>query len=269
MKTIQRTTRSVQCTSELRNAPVCSSLRHPQVAAPRRAQLNKSSSSVAGARPFAAAPQQQARSSIRTNAASTLSKATVVEQSNTPLDIVFVSAEVSPWSKTGGLGDVVGGLPIELAKRGHRVITISPRRVGQHDFAVLRMISVHSIDRSAAVLLPDLSFYSDLVRATPDVYYARCRYDQYSDGWDTNTSINIDGEDVRYFHAVKKGVHRVFIDHPTFLAKVWGKTGAKLYGPRSGADYVDNQARFSLFCKAAIEATRTLPFGPVSGDPLV
>lgn len=34
-----------------------------------------------------------------------------------PLNIVFISAEVAPWSKTGGLGDVVGGLPVELAKR--------------------------------------------------------------------------------------------------------------------------------------------------------
>lgn len=40
---------------------------------------------------------------------------------------VFMSAEVAPWSKTGGLGDVVGALPIELAKRGHNVITIAPR----------------------------------------------------------------------------------------------------------------------------------------------
>lgn len=28
-----------------------------------------------------------------------------------PLKIVFVSAEVAPWSKTGGLGDVAGALP--------------------------------------------------------------------------------------------------------------------------------------------------------------
>jgi len=131
-----------------------------------------------------------------------------------PLDIIFVSAEVAPWSKTGGLGDVVSGLPIELAKRGHNVITISPR------------------------------------------------YDQYAEAWDTNVVVDIDGEPVRFFHAVQKGVHRVFVDHPCFLAKVWGKTGAKLYGPRSGADFVDNQQRFRLFNKAAIEAARALPFGP-------
>jgi granule-bound starch synthase len=43
------------------------------------------------------------------------------------MNIVFVSAEVAPWSKTGGLGDVLGGLPPALAARGHRVMTVSPR----------------------------------------------------------------------------------------------------------------------------------------------
>lgn len=32
-----------------------------------------------------------------------------------------------------------------------------------------------------------------------------------------------------------------------FLAKVWGQTGSKLYGAKSGADYVDNQRRFRIF----------------------
>jgi hypothetical protein len=44
-----------------------------------------------------------------------------------PLDIVFVSAEVAPWSKTGGLGDVMGALPQAMAERGHRVMVVSPR----------------------------------------------------------------------------------------------------------------------------------------------
>lgn len=130
------------------------------------------------------------------------------------MGIVFVSSEVSPWSKTGGLGDVVGSLPIELAKRGHKVFTIAPR------------------------------------------------YDQYWDAWDTSITAKVLGEEVRFFHSIKKGVHRVWIDHPWFLAKVDGVTGAKLYGEKSGADFVDNQKRFALFCKACIESLTTLPFMP-------
>ena len=39
-------------------------------------------------------------------------------------------------------------------------------------------------------------------------------------------------------------------------------TGAKLYGSKSGADYIDNQKRFKLFCEAALQALRVLPFAP-------
>ena len=41
--------------------------------------------------------------------------------------IVFVTAEAAPYSKTGGLGDVCGSLPVALARRGHRVMVVSPR----------------------------------------------------------------------------------------------------------------------------------------------
>jgi granule-bound starch synthase len=131
-----------------------------------------------------------------------------------PMKLVFVSAEIAPWSKSGGLGDVVGALPIELASRGHRVMTVAPR------------------------------------------------YDQYSDAWDTSVMVDIDGYAIRYFHTVEKGVDRAWVDHPMFLAKVRGLTGSMLYGKSSGADYSDNQKRFGVFCKSAIEATRVLPFGP-------
>ncbi|GAY45807.1 hypothetical protein CUMW_092200 [Citrus unshiu] len=130
------------------------------------------------------------------------------------LNILFVGTEVAPWSKTGGLGDVLGGLPPALAANGHRVMTIAPR------------------------------------------------YDQYKDAWDTDVVIELKVGDkiekVRFFHCHKRGVDRVFVDHPWFLAKVWGKTQSKIYGPRTGEDYQDNQLRFSLLCQAALEAPRIL-----------
>lgn len=130
------------------------------------------------------------------------------------MNLVFVGAEVGPWSKTGGLGDVLGGLPPVLAGNGHRVMTVSPR------------------------------------------------YDQYKDAWDTDVSVELKVGDrietVRFFHCYKRGVDRVFVDHPLFLEKVWGKTESKLYGPKTGTDYKDNQLRFSLLCQAALEAPRVL-----------
>lgn len=130
------------------------------------------------------------------------------------MNLVFVGAEVSPWSKTGGLGDVLGGLPPAMAANGHRVMTVSPR------------------------------------------------YDQYKDAWDTSVVVEVKigdrTENVRLFHCYKRGVDRVFVDHPLFLSKVWGKTGSKIYGPLAGEDYVDNELRFSLLCQAALEAPRVL-----------
>lgn len=92
-------------------------------------------------------------------------------------------------------------------------------------------------------------------------------------------------ETVRFFHCYKRGVDRVFVDHPMFvekvsmqcsdellrvtakltlmicftgsyvcndvLPKVWGKTKSKIYGPDAGTDYQDNQLRFSLLCQVS------------------
>eukprot|EP00854_Cymbomonas_tetramitiformis_P018456 gene18456-22023_t len=43
------------------------------------------------------------------------------------MNVVVVASECAPWSKTGGLGDVVGALPKALSKRGHRVMVVAPR----------------------------------------------------------------------------------------------------------------------------------------------
>ena len=51
------------------------------------------------------------------------------------MSLVFVASEVAPWSKTGGLGDVMGSLPAALAERGHRVMVVAPR-YGEYEDAV-------------------------------------------------------------------------------------------------------------------------------------
>ncbi|CAK9008882.1 Granule-bound starch synthase 1 [Durusdinium trenchii] len=131
--------------------------------------------------------------------------------------LVFVTGEVAPFSKTGGLGEAMDGLPIALAALGHRCMVISPR------------------------------------------------YDQYSEAWDTGYwgSVTMGGkqESVHFFHTYKQKVDYVFVDHPTFLERVNGLTGSKLYGPEWGKDFADNQARFAYFCKAALKAIQELPLG--------
>ncbi|KAI3974388.1 hypothetical protein MKX01_031057 [Papaver californicum] len=87
-------------------------------------------------------------------------------------------------------------------------------------------------------------------------------YDKYKDAWDTNVSVEMKIGDiietVRFFRCYKRGVDRVFVDHPLFLEKVWGKTGSKIYGPNAGSDYQDNQLRFCLLSLADLEAPRIL-----------
>lgn len=48
-------------------------------------------------------------------------------QGREKLKILFVSAEVTPFAKTGGLADVAGSLPLSLASMGHDVRVVMPR----------------------------------------------------------------------------------------------------------------------------------------------
>ena len=47
--------------------------------------------------------------------------------SNKKLKILFVSAEMSPFAKTGGLADVAGSLPKALAEMGHDIRVVMPK----------------------------------------------------------------------------------------------------------------------------------------------
>ncbi|MFH1856503.1 MAG: glycogen synthase GlgA [Candidatus Omnitrophota bacterium] len=54
------------------------------------------------------------------------------------MKILFVSPEVVPFAKTGGLADVAGTLPIELSSLGHNVKTFMPyyRQIKKQDFGI-------------------------------------------------------------------------------------------------------------------------------------
>ncbi|XP_047322110.1 soluble starch synthase 1, chloroplastic/amyloplastic [Impatiens glandulifera] len=94
-------------------------------------------------------------------------------------NIVFVTSEAAPYSKTGGLGDVCGSLPIALADRGHRVMVVSPRYL--HDGPSDKKFS-------AAV---DLNIR-------------------------TNVFCFGGVQEVGYFHEYRAGVDWVFVDHSTY-----------------------------------------------------
>lgn len=51
---------------------------------------------------------------------------TDVKKAKTSYNVVFVTSEAAPFSKTGGLGDVCGSLPPALSARGHRVMVVLP-----------------------------------------------------------------------------------------------------------------------------------------------
>ncbi|KAI3704836.1 hypothetical protein L1987_75065 [Smallanthus sonchifolius] len=94
-------------------------------------------------------------------------------------NIVFVTSEASPYSKTGGLGDVCGSLPIVLAARGHRVMVVSPRY---------------------------------LYGGPCDEKFAG------TTNLDCTTKVKCFGgvQEVGFFHEYRKGVDWVFVDHPSY-----------------------------------------------------
>lgn len=84
------------------------------------------------------------------------------------MNLVFVGAEVGPWSKTGGLGDVLGGLPPALAVSiGAGLLGLITRFIQLIQLAILFQARGHRV-----------------MTVSP-------RYDQYKDAWDTSVVVQV------------------------------------------------------------------------------
>ncbi|KAM3247697.1 soluble starch synthase 1, chloroplastic/amyloplastic [Capsicum annuum] len=94
-------------------------------------------------------------------------------------NIIFVTAEAAPYSKTGGLGDVCGSLPMALAARGHRVMVVSP----------MYLTGGPSDEKYANAVDLDM-------RATVHCFG--------------------DAQEVAFYHEYRAGVDWVFVDHPSY-----------------------------------------------------
>ena len=72
------------------------------------------------------------------------------------MKIVFVSAEVVPYSKTGGLGDVSSAIPKAMEKLGHKVIIFTPLYksvdIEKHDIKLVKKDLLAPVGNEAEVI---------------------------------------------------------------------------------------------------------------------
>lgn len=140
----------------------------------------------------------------------------VVEQ---PLKILMVTSEAVPYAKTGGLADVAGALPGELARLGHQVGLVIPRygpATGQADgfgsFTEWVRLTVPSASGPVSTVIERGVLRGSQLDGAVQVYAVR--YDPFFD---------------------RKGLYQ-----------------------ENGADYPDNLDRFAFFCRAVMELVPAL-----------
>ena len=66
------------------------------------------------------------------------------------LSILMIASEALPFSKTGGLGDVAGALPLALGRLGHRVTLVTPKYRAVQSQGTIRTIQVGGIGGAIA-----------------------------------------------------------------------------------------------------------------------
>lgn len=140
-----------------------------------------------------------------------------------PINILFVSSEVDPFAKTGGLADVSSTLPKAIKELGHEIRIMMPR----YRFISERKFRLHDIIRLKDIPVP-----------VGSVAHAA----NVKSSFITNQ---------------KEKIQVYFLDNEAYF----GRDG--LYqSPKAKEDYKDNDERFIFFCRGVLETLKRLGWQP-------
>ena len=140
------------------------------------------------------------------------------------LKILFVTPEVVPFVKTGGLADVSSALPQMLSELGHEVRIVVPKYGAVDD----RKFKIHEVVR-----LKDLHMQI----GDKDVVFSL-------------KSCFLPGQKIR--------VQIYFLDNQEYF----GSRNSLYTDPMTGQDYPDNDERFILLCRSVFELISKLGWIP-------
>ena len=146
--------------------------------------------------------------------------------------ILTVASEAVPFAKTGGLADVIGTLPVALARLGHDVDVVMPRYRGISAGDERGRVTVR-LNRQVA---------------EASIWIAEDR------GPTGSAPRVLDGSAPRVVEGPARHgrVRTVFVDHPPYFDRDF------LYGT-AGQDYPDNPERFAFLALAALEWAASTP----------
>jgi starch synthase len=141
-----------------------------------------------------------------------------------PLSILYVSSEVFPFAKVGGVGDIAYSLPLAIRDAGHDIRVMLPK----YGIVSERRNKIHEINRLRDMPIPAGSSMELATVKSSSIFNPRTKVQAY-------ISTNIK------FFDLKKGI----------------------YGdPKTGIDYEDNDERFLFFSRTVIETCLILGWFP-------
>jgi starch synthase len=140
-----------------------------------------------------------------------------------PLNVLFLSSEVEPFAKTGGLADVSGALPQTIKHFDHEIRIMMPRYGGMDE----RRAKLHDMIRLKEIAVP--------IGSKP--YYA-----------------SVKSSFIMNNHAK---IQIYFLDNPA----LFGRTGLYVH-PETKKDYPDNDERFIFFSRGVLEVLKRMGWQP-------